>query len=289
MSRDAVPAGTGLLAGRRDAMSVATMRCLRSGPLPWSTLFLSTFPALLTGCGGDGGSVTVAVASNFASTQEALAEAFQDWTGVPVRTVVGSTGQLYAQIRSGAPVDVFLAADEERPRRLEEEGLAVSGSRFTYAVGRLALYGAEGARPVRALEQLGAEGRTLPEEGPLALADARVAPYGRAAAEVLRRLGLAEALEERIVRGESVGQVHRFVRSGAAEWGLVALTQVVDEPTGAWRIVPDSLHEPIRQDAVLLTRAAEDVAALAWMDFLRSSEARRLIREHGYETPDGGG
>lgn len=256
----------------------------------------SVLVAFLGGCGGPDEPFTVAVASNFAATQEALAEAFQAWTGVPVRTVVGSTGQLYAQIRSGAPVDVYMAADAERPRRLEEEGLAVPGSRVTYAVGRLALYGAERSRPLPSLEEIGAVRDGAPEDerspstgGRLALADARVAPYGRAAEEVLRRLDLVELLEGRLVRGESIGQVHRFVESGAAEWGLVALTQVVDEPRGAWRLVPDSLHAPIRQEAVLLSRAAEDPTALAWMDFLHSAEARRLIREHGYEIPGGGG
>lgn len=222
----------------------------------------------------------VAVASNFRQAMEVLARDFEERTGHAVTLSAGSTGKHYAQIRNGAPFDVFLAADERRPRLLEEHGEAVAGSRFTYARGRLVLWSADPAL-------VDAEGRVLDESGfrYIAIANPRLAPYGRAAREVLERRGLWERLAGRIALGENVAQAFQFVRSGNAALGFVARSQVASLDPGergsSW-IVPGSLHEPIDQQAVLLR---DGEAARALLDYVRSAEGRSLIREHGYDTP----
>ena len=199
----------------------------------WLPLALAALHGL-AGCGvpdedaGGGARVLVAVAANFSRTHAELSRRFEARTGVRVEVSVGSTGQLYAQIANGAPFDVFLAADRLRPRLLEEAELILPGTRFTYATGRLALFG-PGLDPVRV------DGLDLtdPRVVNVALANPRSAPYGAAAAAVLDRLGLTPLLTPRLVRGESVSQVLQFVRSGAAELGFVALAQVIDEPAAA--------------------------------------------------------
>ncbi|HET9982190.1 MAG TPA: molybdate ABC transporter substrate-binding protein [Longimicrobiales bacterium] len=229
--------------------------------------------------GAQRGVVHVAVAANFAGVQELLAQRFTRATGYEVRASAGSTGQLYAQARNGAPFDVFLSADAERPRRLELDGLAVPGSRFTYAAGRLALY-APSLDTVRGAPELRAR-----RWRHLAIADPKTAPYGAAAQEVLRRLGLAAAVADRLVRGENIGQTLQFVRSGAAELGFVAYSQVLGEPARRYWLVPRSLHAPVMQDAALLRAGAANPAARAYLRFLRGDEARRIIESHGYDTP----
>ena len=239
------------------------------------------FAAVAVGCGdatpSEPGTVRVAVAANFGAVQAELARRFEERTGYRVRASPGATGQLYAQIRHGAPYDVLLAADAERPRLLEEEGLGVPGSRFTYATGRLALYGPT-------LDSVRPGGADLRSGFPthLAIANPRIAPYGAAAEQVLARLGLAAAVRPRIVQGESIAQTHQFVRSGAAEMGFVALSQVVGEPRRTYWLVPEDHHAPILQDAVLLRRGEQSAAARAYLRFLRSEEARRVIESHGY-------
>ena len=239
----------------------------------------------LPGCGPEGGSpeagrIIVAVAANFSRTHDALARRFEARSAAEVEASVGSTGQLYAQIRNGAPFDIFLAADALRPRLLEEEGLIIPESRFTYATGHLALYG-PGLDSVRP----GGLDLTAPGIVNVALANPRTAPYGAAAASVLGRLGLDGALARRVVQGENVSQVLQFVRSGAAELGFVALSQVVDEPRTSYWLVPAAYHAPLDQDGVLLPAAEGDGAALEYFEFLRSEAAREVIRSFGYTTP----
>lgn len=223
--------------------------------------------------------VRVAVTASFADVQAELARRFRARGGPPVRASVGSTGQLYAQVRGGAPFDVLLAADAERPRRLEAEGEAVAGSRFTYAYGRLALYGPT-------LDSVRAAGADLRAARltHLAIANPAVAPYGVAALEVLQRLGLRERLQPRLVRGESVAQTYQFVRTGAAELGFVALSQVIRAPRRSYWLVPAELHRPIAHDAVLLRAGAQSPAAREYLRFLQSAEARRVIESFGYAT-----
>jgi len=223
--------------------------------------------------------VRVAVASNFANLARQLAVDFE--TQHPHRLVlsVGATGKHYAQIVHGAPFDVFLAADRERPERLEREDRAISGSRFVYAVGELVAWAPR--RPGLAFPAA-----LLDDNGDrIAIANPRLAPYGRAAREVLEALGAWSSLRPRLVRGENVGQALQFVHSGNADIGLVAHAQLLalGEPaTGThWR-VPQALYSPIEQQAVLLR---DHDAARAFLDYLRSPGARALIRTGGYRTP----
>ena len=227
--------------------------------------------------------VRVAVAANFATPLKTLAAEFEKDTGHTLALSAGATGKLYAQIKSGAPFDVFLSADDETPARLEKEGDAVAGSRFTYAVGRLMLWSAQP-------NTVDAQGAVLKTGNfkHLALAAPHLAPYGAAAVQTMTQLGLLAALTPRFVQGESIGQTYSFVGSGNAELGFVALSQVFENgkiSKGSGWIVPASLHEPLRQDAVLLVRARDKVAARALLTFLKSEKARGLIRAFGYETP----
>lgn len=223
----------------------------------------------------------VAVATNFAEPMTRLAKNFERRSGHRLRIASGSTGQLYAQILSGAPYDVLLAADEERPARLEADGMAVEGSRFTYAHGRLALW-------CPACGKDAADVRSVLEEGRfrrIAIANPALAPYGVAATETLGKLGLLERLRPRLVFGENIGQAHAMVATGNTELGFVAASQLVatDQHAGAWWLVPRQCHSPIRQDAVLIARAEDNAAARAFLDYLRSDGARKLIAEAGYD------
>jgi molybdate transport system substrate-binding protein len=229
------------------------------------------------------GEVHAAVAASFAEPARELAAEFERRTGHRVLLSTGSTGKLYAQIAHGAPFEVFLAADAERPRRLEAEGLAVAGSRFPYALGRLALWSPQPGRVDPA-------GRVLAEGSfrHLAMANPKTAPYGAAARAVLERLGLWERLSPRVVQGEDVGQAYQFVASGGAELGFLALAQIVaagEEAGGSRWIVPTSLHPPIEQQAVLLARGADDPAAKAFLGFLRGPSGRALVERSGYSLP----
>lgn len=224
--------------------------------------------------------VKVAVAANFAAPIQRIAADFEQATGHKLLISLGSTGKFHAQIRNGAPFEVLLAADQETPRKLEAEGLAVPGSRFTYATGRLVLWSRDAGR-------VDAEGQVL-RTGHferLAIADPRLAPYGAAAAAVIDKLGLKDALAARLVQGDSIGQAHQFVASGHAELGFVALAQVQLDGrlTGgsAWR-VPEALHAPLHQDAVLLRPGADRPAARALLDHLRSVRLTPLIESYGY-------
>lgn len=226
------------------------------------------------------GEVHVAVAANFVKPLRALAAAFQQETGDTVVVSEGSTGKLYAQIVNGAPFEVFLSADAERPRRLLAEGRAVAGTDFPYALGRLALWSRDDAR-VSGPDALRAAFRHL------AIANPELAPYGRAARETLAKLGLWKELEPRLVRGEDVGQTFQFVATGNAELGFVALAQVLAAGGSRWD-VPADHHAPIEQHAVLLLPGRDDDAARAFLAFLRAPAARARIEAAGYALPPAG-
>ena len=226
--------------------------------------------------------ITAAVAANFSRPMQALAERFEAETGHRLRLSFGSSGQLFAQIQNGAPFDVFLSADQAKPRALIDAGDAVADTRFTYAIGALALWSATPNRfdDGEALLRSGDFGR-------LTIADPRLAPYGAAAVEVLQRLGLDEALAGQIVQGQNIAQTHQFVASGNADLGLVALSQLMAggriSDGSAW-VIPADLHQPIRQDAVLLKQASHPLAGRALLEYLRSEPARALIDGYGYHT-----
>jgi molybdate transport system substrate-binding protein len=220
--------------------------------------------------------VSVAVAANFTKVAEQLAPLFKTETGHDVSYSFGATGQLYTQISQGAPFQVFLAADDQRPAKAVKEDLGVEGSVFTYAVGALALYG--GTTDVSDGEAVLAAGAF----DKIAIADPATAPYGAAAMETLDKLGLTSQIEPKLVTGENITQTLQFIETGNAELGFVAASQVVGK-TGVW-IVPESYHAPIRQDAVLLTTGQDSEAAKAFVDFLQGEAAREVIESAGYNV-----
>lgn len=225
--------------------------------------------------------VQVAVAANFTAPMKLIAADFEKDTGHKAVLTFGATGKFYAQIIHGAPFEVFLAADDETPAKLEKEGVAVNGSRFTYATGKLVLWSAQPG-------VVDAQGEVLKKGDfkKIAIAAPKLAPYGAAAVETMNKLGLQVVLEPKLVQGESIGQAFSFVSTGNAELGFIALSQVYEggkiRSGSAW-IVPDSLHSPIRQDAVLLAKAKDNKAAVQLMVFLKTEKARAVIRSFGYE------
>ncbi|TFY96384.1 molybdate ABC transporter substrate-binding protein [Ramlibacter rhizophilus] len=239
------------------------------------------FAWVLLGTGAArGAEVSVAVAANFAGTMQKIAPAFEQATGHRAVVAIGSTGRFYAQIRNGAPFHVLLSADDETPARLEREGRAVPGTRFTYALGRLVLW----SRQAGLVDGQGEVLRSGRIER-LALADPRLAPYGAASVQVMERLGVLERLRPRLVQGESIGQAFQFVASGNVPVGFVALSQLragAAPAGGSHWVVPEALHEPLRQDAVVLEAGRDNPAAQALMRFLRSDEARAIIGAQGY-------
>ena len=222
------------------------------------------------------GEVRVAVAANFAEAVREIGTAFDTATGFQAKFIVASTGQLYAQISKGAPFDVFLAADRERPARAVNEGLGDPDNIFTYARGRLALYSRE--------PDLVTGPQTLDRDDlePLAIANPDTAPYGAAARQVLTHLGRLAAYEDRLVRGANIAQTYQFVATGNARLGFVAASQIALHDEGSRWLVPDSLHDPIAQDAVLLTGAEELDGARAFLEFLRGQAAALILEKYGY-------
>ena len=226
--------------------------------------------------------VQIAVAANFTAPARALAEIFARTTGHEAKLSFGATGAFYTQIKNGAPFDILLAADDERPIRLEKEGDTVPGSRFTYAVGQLVLLSAKPGF-------VDGEGAVLKggNFNKIAIANPKLAPYGAAAVETMDKLGLAAALTPKLVTGESIGQTYNFIATGNAELGFVALAQVLDGgklKSGSMWVVPAKYHAPIIQDAVILKRAAANPAAKAWMALMRSPNTQDFIRSYGYEV-----
>lgn len=224
--------------------------------------------------------IRVAVATNFRQAMAAAAERFEEESGHKVVLIPGSTGKHYAQIRNGAPYDVFFAADADKPRRLEEERRIVPGSRITYAIGQLVLWSADA-------ELVDPAGAVLQSDEfrHLAIANPDLAPYGAAARSVLQALGLWEALTPKLVRGKDIGQAFQFVVSGNAELGLVARSQLEApgrEFAGSSWHPPQALYPPIQQQAVLLKDAP---AGRAFMVFMQGDEARAIVRAYGYDSP----
>ena len=225
--------------------------------------------------------VQVAVAANFAVPMQQIAADFEKDTGHKARLAFGGTGKLYAQIANGAPFAILLAADDTTPEKLEKDGLGVAGSRFTYAIGKLVLWSSKAGYVDEQGEVL-----TKGNFAHLAIANPKLAPYGVAATETLRALKQLEAVQPTLVTGENIAQTYQFVASGNAELGFVALSQVMKDgriADGSGWIVPESLYQPIRQDAVLLENGKQQAAALALMQYLRGEKASALIRSFGYE------
>jgi len=224
--------------------------------------------------------VQVAVAANFTAPAKEIAAEFTRQTGHKAVLSFGSTGKLYAQITNGAPFEVFLAANDNTPAKLEKEGRAVAGSRFTYAVGTLVLWSAD-ARLVDAQGDV-LKGGNFKR---LAIANPKTAPYGAAAIETLTGLKLLDAVQPKFVQGESIAQAFQFASTGNAELSFVALSQVFKDgklTSGSGWIVPGHLHNPIRQDAVILAKGKDKPAAIALMNYLKGEKARAVIKSFGY-------
>jgi molybdate transport system substrate-binding protein len=221
----------------------------------------------------------VAVAANFTEPAKEIATAFKAATGHTATLSFGSSGQFYAQLAHGAPYEIFLSADADRPKKAEQDGLGVVGTRFTYAIGRLVLYS-------KTAGLAGADGKVLSGSGfqKLSIADPAAAPYGVAAVETLKKLGVYDQVKPKIVMGTSITQAYQFVDTGAAELGFVAYSQVINASGGSRWLVPASFHSPIDQQAILLYTGQNNPAAKAFMAFLKSPAAVTIIKKYGYET-----
>lgn len=224
--------------------------------------------------------VQVAVAANFTAPMQKIAAEFEKDTGHKALLVFGATGKLYAQIKNGAPFQVFLAADDKTPAKLEVEGDTVSGSRFTYAIGTLVLWS---AKPGFVDDR----GEVLKKGAfkHLAIANPKTAPYGAAAVATLTQLGLLDAIQPKLVTGENISQAYQFVVTENAELGFIALSQVMadGQMTGgsAW-VVPSNLHDSIRQDAAILAKGKNQPAARALVEYLKGDKAAAIIKSYGY-------
>jgi molybdate transport system substrate-binding protein len=236
-----------------------------------STLFFVT---------AQSGEVTVAVAANFTAPMQKIAQAFEQDTGHKAQLAFGATGKFYAQIKNGAPFAVLLAADDETPARLEKEGLTTAGTRFTYATGRLALWSKQA-------NMVDDKGEVLRSNSfvKIAIADPKLAPYGAAAMEVIQHLGVQANVVPKLVQGESIGQTYQFVSTENAQLGFVALSQISFDGRitqgSAW-VVPQSMHTPLKQDAVLLNAGKDNTAAIALLKYLQADKAKTIIRQYGY-------
>lgn len=227
--------------------------------------------------------VRAAVASNFSAPMERIAALFRQESGHAVKVSLGASGKLYAQIRGGVAFDVFLSADEEMPKTLMQEGLAVGGSRFVYAQGRLALWSVQP-------DLVDDQGKVLTRGGfdRLAIANPRYSPYGVAAKETLTKLTIWNAIQRKLDKGEDVTETYRLAATERADLALVALSQIMRDgkvADGSWWPVPAAMHNPIRQSAVLLSGAQDQEAAKAFLAFLKSEKAKAAMRGFGYELP----
>jgi molybdate transport system substrate-binding protein len=237
--------------------------------------------ALMLASSAHAAEVSVAVAANFTAPMNAIAAEFAKDTGHVAKPAFGATGKFYAQIKNGAPFQMLLSADDETPAKLVQEGMALAESRYTYAIGTLVLWSAQPG-------YVDAKGEVLKrgQFNKIALANPKLAPYGKAAVEVLTGMGLLATLTPRFVQGENIAQTWQFASTGNAELGFVALSQVMKDgkiASGSGWIVPSKLHTPIRQDAVILASGKTNPAAEALMKYLKSDKAKAIIKSYGYD------
>jgi molybdate transport system substrate-binding protein len=238
---------------------------------------------LLVGQTSRAATVLVAVAANFSKPMTEIAAEFEKATGHSAKLAFGSTGKFVSQLENGGPFEILLSADEKAPQRLEQSGLTVPNSQFTYALGKLVLWS---AKPGYVDDQ----GKILTTGGfkHIALADPKLAPYGVAAVEVLKKMELFKKLEPLFVQGENIAQTFQFVSTANAELGFIALSQVIENgkiAKGSGWIIPGDDYVPIRQGAVLMKKGAENPAAPALLDYLKSAPALAIIEKYGYGLP----
>lgn len=247
----------------------------------FSTACLASLIAVFTSSGALADEVQVAVAANFTAPIQAIAADFEKDTGHKLVAAYGATGQFYTQIKNGAPFEVFLAADDTTPEKLEKEGDTVKGSRFTYAVGTLALWSAKEG-------YVDGKGEVLLKNQyqHLSIANPKAAPYGLAATQVLAKLKLTEATQAKLVEGQNITQAYQFVSTGNAELGFVALSQIYKDgkvSSGSAWVVPADMHDPIKQDAVILNKGKDNPAAKALVEYLKGPKAAAVIKSYGYQ------
>ncbi len=244
----------------------------------FAPLALSLLAALAASAHAD--EVSVAVAANFTAPMQKIAAEFEKDSGHKAVLSFGATGKFYAQINNGAPFGILLAADDTTPAKLAQEGKGVAASRFTYAIGQLVLW----SKQAGYVDDKGAVLK-MGDYRHIAIANPKLAPYGLAAMETLKNLGLTDQVTPKIVQGENIGQTYQFAASGNAQLGFVALSQVMEDGKlregSAW-MVPSAMHEPIRQDAIVLSSAKDNAAATALMQYLQGDKARAIIRSYGY-------
>lgn len=226
------------------------------------------------------GETVVAVAANFTEPVKEIAEQFKEKTGHTATLSFGATGNFYNQIKNGAPFEVFLAADTARPTKTVEEGYAVKGTEFTYAIGTLVLWSSK--------EGLVKGEETLTDKAinHISYCNPDAAPYGKASVETMQSLKISDKIKDKLVEGQNISQAYQFVKTGNAEIGFVALSQVINEKGGSSWVVPQKYYNPIRQDAVLLKTGEKNEAAKAFMDFLKGPEAATIIKKYGYALPE---
>jgi molybdate transport system substrate-binding protein len=257
-----------------------TLLFLTTGPGRCAAFLAAASVAYLTALGAQAGEVKVAVAANFTDAAKEIGALFATASGHKAIYSFGSTGQLYTQISQAAPFEVFLSADHARPKKAVDEGLAVKGSLFTYATGRIVLFSKDKGMVT---EEATLKSGTFAK---IAIANPATAPYGAAAVQTMKALGVYDALSARIVQGNNIAQTYQFVDTGNAEVGFIALSQIALHDKGSRWVVPESLYATIAQDAVLLKRGADNPAALAFAAFLKSAEARRVKEKYGYGSGD---
>lgn len=259
-----------LLITMGDAICGSWRRKFFAGGLAWAVM---VWPPAMAG------EASVAVAANFTAAAREIAGGFNAQTGHTVNLSTGSSGQLYAQITQGAPFEILLSADRQRPQQAELDGFATPGTRFTYAIGKLVLWSAQPGF-------IDTHGVVLHQGNftHLAIANPASAPYGAAALETLKALGAYERTMPKFVQGESISQTYQFIASGNAELGFIALSQLVEHTGGSRWIVPENLYTPILQDAVLLKTGARNKVALEFFAYLKGPQAVAIITRHGYST-----
>jgi molybdate transport system substrate-binding protein len=253
-----------------------TLRASRFAPACLASLI-----AVFASSGAVADEVQVAVAANFTAPIQAIAADFEKDTGHKLVAAYGATGQFYTQIKNGAPFEVFLAADDTTPEKLEKEGDTVKGSRFTYAIGTLALWSAKQG-------YIDGKGEVLLKNQyqHLSIANPKAAPYGLAATQVLAKLKLTEATQAKLVEGQNITQAYQFVSTGNAELGFVALSQIYRDgkvSSGSAWVVPADMHDPIKQDAVILNKGKDNPAAKALVEYLKGPKAAAVIKSYGYQ------
>lgn len=251
----------------------------------WWLLIGTILPWLLAACAAGAPAarppLLVAAAANVQPALRELAAGYEAATGQPVTLAVGSTGQLVQQIASGAPADVFFAADEQGIDALIAQGHVAPETRRVYAVGRLALI----ASPHAAVRVARLGDLADPAVRHVALANPQTAPYGRAAREALERSGLWPALQPKLVYGENIVQAFQYVETGSADAGLVALSLVVERPAIAYQVIDEALHEPVRQAAGVVAASRQPAAARAFLDYVTGPAGRAVWERYGYRVP----